>query len=187
MAAARRLRPERFALDFVARPPRSTGAARALAVAGLAALVLASARYLDASQSLATVQAERRATRPAAVQALSPRLSPAEAAALSARARAVNAHIRALNFPWGKVLKAVQPPRALEVSVVRLEMGQGERANLLRVEAEAKGAPEMIEYVAYLAEKRELRGAFLRQHERVRDDSAHPYRFDIEAAWSGTH
>ena len=168
-------------LDFVARSAPSTTTARAFALAGAAALALAAARYYDAAESLGLAQAESRAVAP---QKVLPRLSAAEAAALGERVRALNGHIRALNYPWGSVLKAVQPPDALGVSVLRLELDAG-HSNLLRVAAQAAGSGAMAEYVAFLGDRRGFSGAFLRQHERLRDDPAHPYRFEIEAAWTG--
>src|SRR5262245_46281826 len=124
-------------LDFVSGFPPSGRAARGLALVGIAALAAAAARWYDSADALAAAQAQTGAARRGAAQKMvTARASAAEAAALGERVRALNGHIRALNFPWGSVLKAVQPPAALGVSVLRLELDG--HSSVLHVAAQAE-------------------------------------------------
>lgn len=168
-------------LDFVARRAPSGLAARLFAIGGVAALALAALRYADADETLRRAHAERRASQPKTVVT---RASGADTAALGERVRALNGHIRALNFPWGSVLHAVQPPGALGVSVLRLELDAGQ-SSVVRLAAQAAEPAAMAEYVAFLGDRRGFSGAFLRRHERVKDEASQPLRFEIEASWTG--
>jgi hypothetical protein len=171
-------------LDFVTRTAPNGRAARALALAGVAALALSGARYYNSSQTLQLAQAQSRAAAHGAPRKSLTRVSATDAAAIGERVGALNGHIRALNFPWGSVLKSLQPPAALGVSVLRVELDAGQ-SNLLHVAAQAEQSAGMAEYVVYLGDGRGFSSAFLRTHERLKDDPAHPYRFEIEATWTG--
>jgi len=104
-----------------------------------------------------------------------------------ARAQAVNLAVRELNTPISALLAALQPPRDVHTAVLSVELGARARsdtgASTLRVIAEAQGAADMTRYVAYLADRGPLEGAYLLRHEIAEDVPGHPYRFTVEAAW----
>jgi len=104
-----------------------------------------------------------------------------------ARVQAVNQAVRELNMPIAAVLTALRPPRDLHAAVLSVEVGAAaaETAgrSTLRIVAEAQAAVDMTRYVAFLAERKHLNGAYLTRHEIAEDAPGRPYRFTVEAVW----
>lgn len=165
-------------LDFLEGPrPRVVWRRLALA-AGIVLAAGAAATYFDARSTHdfllarhAAALREQAPPRPAS-------LSPQEERELAEQVRAINLHVRALNMPWDAILRAIEPHKTMDVSLLSLDTTG--RAGALRLAGRAARSEDMTDYVSFLAEKKNLKSAYLAKHELVRDGG---YRFDVEVEW----
>ena len=162
--------------------PRPRAAWRRLALlVALAAAVWATVVYLDARSTRDFLLARQEASLRRQAPLRQASLSPQQERAVTERVKAVNPHVRALNLPWDAILRAIEPPKAMDVALLSLDTAG--RAGALRLAGRASRAEEMTDYVSFLAEKRNLKSVYLAKHELLRDGG---YRFDVEAEWRET-
>ncbi len=81
-------------------------------------------------------------------------------------------------MPWDAILRAIEPPKAMDVALLSLDTAG--RAGALRLAGRASKAEEMTDYVSFLAERKNFTSAYLVKHELLREGG---YRFDVEAQW----
>lgn len=165
-------------LDFVAGS-RQRPAWHVLAlVAGLAACAAAAVVHLDVRSTSNLLQKGIDSARGRQQQVRLKEISPQQLRALQERAAAVNRQIEGLNVPWGTILRTMQPPSDIQVSILSIDAtGQ---ADGLKIAALAERPEEMTDYVAYLSDKHRLRDTYLVRHELTAEGK---YRFDVESAW----
>ncbi len=107
----------------------------------------------------------------------------ATAAPMSATARQqhdqqvkiVGEAVRQLNVPVTRLIKMVQAPSDIHVSLLALDLNLG----TLKISGEAEGAPDMMNYVAFLGEQPLFSSVYLVKHEQA----GNAYRFQLEAQW----
>jgi hypothetical protein len=163
---------QRSQTDAVSQRPRPKPwvAAAAAAVFALASWsvygALEAASRLEARLSEAPTPRAQRVSEPAAA------MTPTE----RARAVAVNAAVEELNLPVGTLLRAVQPPRDVAVSLLTVEVVAGsgakdEAGRKLKLSAQANDAAHMTRYVAFLSSQPAFATAHLLRHEEETQDS----------------
>lgn len=96
---------------------------------------------------------------------------------------AVNRSVRQLNLPWQPLLAAIEERLSEHVTLLSLEPDAS--ARLLRLQAEAKSADDMVDFVEALNGDERFVSARLTRHEINDSDRNRPYRFFLEAEWSG--
>jgi hypothetical protein len=158
---------------------------RALLLAGAVLLAAAMvAQALAAARSVRALQA--RLNTAVSSTAAAPRAVSWSRAEL-ARVQAANIAIRELNLPFSAILRALVPPPDLRVAVLSVTTAasrSGAQASSVKIVAEARTGAEMARYVAFLAERKPLTGAYLTEHEIDETSAERPYRFTLEASWS---
>jgi hypothetical protein len=157
------------------------------------AVLLAGAVLLAAAMAAQAVQATKAARglqtgldRAASSTAAAPRAVNWSREEL-ARVQAANVAIRELNLPFSAILRALAPPADLRVAVLSVTTAASRssaQASSVKIVAEARTGAEMARYVAFLAERRPLTGAYLTGHEIDETSAERPYRFTLEASWS---
>lgn len=106
------------------------------------------------------------------------------------RIEAVNHAIGQLNLPWLDLFDAVErtlstlSAPSTRISLLSLEPDAA--SQILRIQAEAKSADDMLDFVAALAAESFFRSAILIRHEINANDPNKPYRFTLEAQWGNT-
>ena len=106
-----------------------------------------------------------------------------------ARIRPVNMAIRSLNLPITPVLKALVPPKDMQVALLSIETASGDLAlqgahGKVKVSAGAASTSDMTSYITFLGQRHPLVGAVLIRHETTDAGVEHPVRFIVEARWS---
>lgn len=96
---------------------------------------------------------------------------------------ALNRSVRQLNLPWQPLLAAIEERLSEHVTLLSLEPDAS--ARLLRLQAEAKSANDMVDFVEALNSDERFVSAKLTRHEINDSDRNRPYRFFLEAEWSG--
>lgn len=182
-----------LAADGVRRLP-----GRIAALAGALCLLVAGGLAWSAAQRQAEVDASQSAARIPAPTAPPALLSRVELAEL----RAVNAVVRQINLPLPALLRMLQPPRDIQVTLLGLDLaadggaddsggarpvhasatGSGTTGNL-KLAVEAMAGNDMTRYLAFLASRDGVLSAQLLRHEAdpARPDA--PIRFQVELAW----
>lgn len=165
-------------LDFLEGPrPRTLWRRLALA-AGVALAAGAALAYIDARSTRDILLARHAATLREQAPPRPASLSPQEERELAEKVRAINLHVRALNLPWDAILRAIEPHQTMDVALLSLDTTG--RAGALRLAGRAARAEDMTDYVAFLAERKTLKSAYLARHELLREGG---YRFDVEVEW----
>lgn len=95
---------------------------------------------------------------------------------------AMNGTIRQLNLPWSRLLDAIESKLSDQVALLALEPEATTR--MLHLQAEARSAEDMIDFVEALDGDKRFTSVRLRRHEIVESDRNHPYRFQLEAVWA---
>ena len=94
---------------------------------------------------------------------------------------AINQAIRQLNLPWPDLFAAVEHALNEHISLLALEPEASSQT--LRIQAEAKTADDMLDFVTALQADKAFRSARLLRHEINENDKNKPYRFTLEAQW----
>jgi hypothetical protein len=171
---ARRMKPRRLQLDYIAP-------ARRPAWPGLLVLVLAIAiagaliwRYREAQLELVRLQAaaslvslERRPVRAIPKERLDEETKIAEAV------------MRQLALPWGALVQAIEQASTRDVAVLQLQPDAENR--VVRLTAEARNGRAMFEYVRRLGAANGLADVHLVSHHLQRDDPQRPIQFSVHA------
>ncbi len=168
------------------------------ALAGVVCLLAAAAIAVSAGRRQSGIDAGRSADA-APLQVRQP--APPTRTEL-AELRAVNAAVRQINLPWPALLRTLQPPRDIRVTLLGLDLtadaaadgaGAGRAApsaaadagpaGLLKLDVEARDGADMTRYLSFLAGRDGVLAAQLLRHEAdpARPDA--PIRFQIELAW----
>lgn len=174
----------RITLDFSTRPPAGVRIGRRVAaivlVTGLVVSGLWAQRYLELRRDLAewrdTLQrVDRR--RAGEVQR-----EPAESAArLKAELQRANRVIEALSTPWSDLFTAAEAAYSEQAILMGIEPDTERRE--VRLIAEAKDLPAMLEYLKALRQSPVLMDATLASHQINAKDSQRPVRFVATAHW----
>lgn len=163
----------RTSLNFVAAAARPAPWAL-LVLAGLAALAVASGTSW-ALQQRAVVQLEQSIAR------ARPRIAPVAPMSAAARqqheqqVKIVGEAVRQLNVPVTRLIRMVQAPADIHVSLLALDLNLG----TLKIGGEAEAGQDMMNYVAFLGEQPLFSSVYLVKHEQA----GSAYRFQLEAQW----
>jgi hypothetical protein len=163
----------RTTLNFVGGMTRPAPWALLL-LAGLVAAALASGtRWALHQRSVAQLEAS--------IARAQPRMAPAAPMSAAARqqheqqVKIVGDAVRQLNVPVTRLIKMVQAPSDIHVSLLALDLNLG----TLKITGEAEGAQDMMNYVAFLSEQPLFSSVYLVKHEQA----GNAYRFQLEAQW----
>ncbi len=172
-----------LALDF-AHPQRQSRA-MGLAAIAVAALLLSLVLWQSdkAQQRVTTLEAELTALG-AKNDAGRIRRAPdaATGVELEERMRKANRVIRQLGTPWEDVFGGIESANGKDVALLSLESDPGNAE--VRVGAEARNAPKMLEYLERLRQDGRLSPAILQSHQVMLDDPSRPVRFTFTASWT---
>jgi Tfp pilus assembly protein PilN len=156
-----------------------TGAARPAPWALFVLSCLAAAAVASgtnwALQQRAVVQLEQSIVR------AQPRIAPVAPMSAAARqqheqqVKIVGEAVRQLNVPVTRLIKMVQAPADIHVSLLALDLNLG----TLKISGEAEAGQDMMNYVAYLSEQPLFSSVYLVKHEQT----GNAYRFQLEAQW----
>lgn len=189
-ALDRALLQEALRYKAAALPPAAPSALlwRRLAVAG--SLVGALGLGWQAVQYHRAVPAAGLPAPPVSVAAAEPP-GKAELAEL----RVVNAAVGRINLALLPLLRALQPPPDIHVALLGLDLAParagvaetdalaGPAATPVKLDIEARAAPDMTRYLAYLGSRPGLAGVQLMRHEPGTAGPASGYRFHVEMSW----
>lgn len=138
--------------------------------------------------------------------------SAAEQQDLENRARVIGEAVRQLNLPVASLFKTLQPPKDVRVALIGVDLnaktgagsgvggvsggsggsgvaGAGAAGNpaggagVLKIQAEAPNAQQMMAYVAFLDEQPLFKSVYLIKHEVTAASGEAAYRFLLEAQW----
>lgn len=173
----------RFDLDLRREAPAPSRWGRAWLVAGVLLAALAALDYQQAESALAEAEsaraaAQQRAARPVA-RAAAPLSKNAERAQ-AAEATSLRRVRASLDADWSGLLCRLERARSESVALLEVEAGVAERE--LKLTANAKDLPAMLEYLERL-ERRGLSNARLRNHAALQDGPEHVQRFSLQAGW----
>lgn len=157
---------------------RAVSAAHAALVVAVAAMGAAAWNYGATRAELVRVHEDIRLA-----TAAGQRREPATAAAAVPpdRVRAINVAVVQLNLPWSELFEAVESVMPAQVALIALEPNG--RMRMLILQAEAKTAEHMIEFVDRLKSVPIFENVVLTRHEIRAQDPNRPYRFSIEVRW----
>lgn len=181
--------------EALRQAPRQRAPAASWATMGLRLVVVASllAAIGLGWQTLQYRQAARQlhwSAAPAPVLAVEPP-GKAEVAEL----RAVNAAVGRINLDLLPLLRALQPPPDIHVSLLGLDLAgstaegaeaespRGASAAPVKLDVEAVAASAMTRYLAFLGSRPGLVGVQLLRHERDTAPTVTGYRFHVEMSW----
>lgn len=103
-------------------------------------------------------------------------------AVLSAKqVEAINRAVLQLNMPWERLLSAVETRLSDSIALLGLEPDAG--VQVLRIQAEARTADDMLEFVYQLAHEDMFATVHLVRHEVNQSDVNKPFGFTVEAQW----
>ncbi len=160
-------------LNFVAAAARPAPWAL-LVLACLAALAVASGTSW-ALQQRAVAQLEQSiAHAQPRVAAVAP-MSAAARQQHEQQVKIVGEAVRQLNVPVTRLVKMVQAPADIHVSLLALDLNLG----TLKIGGEAEAGQDMMNYVAFLSEQPLFSSVYLVKHEQA----GSAYRFQLEAQW----
>lgn len=112
-----------------------------------------------------------------------------------AELRAVNAAVGRINLALLPLLRALQPPPDIQVALLGLDLlsaaapveqadaPAGPAAAPVKLDVEARAAPDMTRYLAYLDSRPGFTGVQLTRHEPGIAGPATGYRFHVEMSW----
>lgn len=95
---------------------------------------------------------------------------------------AANRVMRQLNLPWQPLLSAIEEQLSERVALLSIEPDASTQR--LRLQAEAKSADDMVDFIEALDGDERFVTARLVRHEIYESDRNRPYRFILEAEWS---
>ncbi|MHA6844615.1 hypothetical protein [Ralstonia syzygii] len=165
-------------IDFQRRATPAHPAVLLALLLALGALAFNLYRYDSAHTSTLRLQARwlaesQRAEASAKTVAAAP-LSPA-------RIEAVNSATATLNLPWDRLLSSVE--RSLGDDIALLSLQPDPARQQLHLDAEAKDAHAMLDYVAQLGATVGFRNVALKHHEINDQNPYKPYRFQVDMEW----
>ena len=166
----------RLALDFH-RPPRPGLLAWALLAAG----VLGVGVLLWSQGQLQQEASALRMARSAGVPPAETRGNAAARTVAAPELQAARQALTQIGLPWNDVFTALESAAHRDVAL--LAVTPDPRKGQLRITAEARNLPAMLDYHQRLGKAPHLRDAALTDHEVVEDDPQHPVRFNITATW----
>lgn len=143
------------------------------------ACVLASAKVSGEYAAVLRLQSDVRTAAPV-ISAV-----PAPTREQLRKSAAVNAAITDLNVPVPYLMRALQPPKDIRVSLLGLEFASGTEGGrpLMKVSAESPSSRDMTQYVAFLADRKPFSSAYLTRHEVPEQGAASSFRFVVEVEW----
>lgn len=169
-------------LNFIARPTPAGLWRWLLLLAGLLALALWGRQAWQQQQLNHTLQQQLATIQPAPKPG--PQRSASEQRELEAQAKIISAAVRQLNLPLAELLRTVQAPKDIKVSLLGLDLNaRGGSQSLIKIQAETHTAAEMMSYVAFLDEQRWLQSVYLVKHEMLGAGNDAVVRFGVEAQW----
>jgi hypothetical protein len=167
-------------LDFSpgARAPLHKGVA-CLVVSALllaAATAALATQWLERGRQLAALDAiDAQRSAPSATKRRSP-----PSAAEAARARALRQVADQLTTPWSDLLDALEAAPA-DVALIAIEPSVNKHS--VRLTVEARGASEMLTYLAAVQSDRRLSQVVLVSHQIQVQTPGAPVRFQLQAVW----
>jgi hypothetical protein len=162
-------------LDFVAAPrrPRLAGLLVMVAALGVAGTLVHKhqaaqerLQHLEAAESLLS-------------SARAPRAVPRER--LEEQLKNAQATVRQLALPWAELIDALERSAMREVSVLHIQPEAQTR--LVRVTAEARGQPQMLEYLRRVSAAGRFSEVHLLSHQVREDDPQRPIQFSLQASF----
>jgi hypothetical protein len=174
-----RARP--LALDFAQAQAQS----RAKGVVAVAALLLSLALWQSdkAQERVSRLEAELNSL---GVKNDAGRIRSAPVAAtgveLEDRIRKANRVIRQLSTPWEDVFGGMESANGQHIALLSMESDPGNAE--VRVAAEARNVPKMLEYLERLRQDGRLSPAILQSHQLMIEDPSRPVRFTFTASWT---
>jgi len=181
-----RLRLQRapaLALDFAQAQAQSR--AKGMVVVAVAALLLSLALWQSdkAQERVSRLEAELNSL---GVKNDAGRIRSAPVAAtgveLEDRIRKANRVIRQLSTPWEDVFGGMESANGQHIALLSMESDPGNAE--VRVAAEARNVPKMLEYLERLRQDGRLSPAILQSHQLMIEDPSRPVRFTFTASWT---
>jgi hypothetical protein len=182
LRALRTVRHAGNALDAIkARASFSVKSIFLLGVATVVVLVLVLLSLLNL-QVIHKLESARQVSRAKVVQS-----APTAASKVQQdQVLAINAAIRQLNMPVAELLKTLNPPKDIRVSLLGIDLSDSVSDTglpKLKLNAEALSGEDMTRYVGFLDGRRPFVQATLVRHEVMSAVSASPWRFTMELTW----
>jgi len=170
-------------IDFARPGRRASVAALALLIAGLVAVGVLMAEYLEASDDLQRLETRQvrllRAPRPEA----SAGQRQADTESARAREAALARMAVQLQLPWDGLFRILETATDPTVAVLSIDaQGPG---RTLRMVCEARTMADVVAYVARLRTSALVRAATLSHHEEVPSGGTPMVRFSVDLAWGG--
>jgi len=163
--------PTRLELDYVAHPRPLLWPGLALLALAVAAAWMLVVRYQAAERPLAVLMAAQDFL-PAARQS---RRDPAGGSV--EEEKRVSTVVQRLDFPWNRIIRAVESASVQNVTLMQMQPETEERA--LRLLAEAKDTEAMIEFIRRLTAAKISSGVYPVSHRVVVDDPRRPLQFSV--------
>jgi len=165
-------------LDFLQPASRSSGGGVLLA-AGVVAVFVVLSFYGDLNSEARQLESqaaklERRA------RGLAPVATRVDAS-LQQEIRRANEVIDQLALPWDAMFRSVEGAATDRVAL--LGIAPDAKSGMVQISAEASDAQAMFDYVRRLGQQGEVSQVYLLQHQRERQSTVWPIRFQVSASW----
>jgi Tfp pilus assembly protein PilN len=86
-----------------------------------------------------------------------------------------------IDLPWEDLFRAVESSPQTEVALLSIDPDAKQQR--LKLTAEARNLPAMLDYVRYLQQQGSLSDIYLQSHQVQRQDPERPVRFVLIATW----
>lgn len=169
-------------LDFRrdhANPPWAGGL---LLAAGVIAGVLLWNDYRQLEAETAAAEAGVRASGLAARKPSVPARPAAEVQKAHLEVKRASEVLAQLKLPWNELFVSVESAKLPDVALLAVESDTEKRR--VKISAEAKDLPAMLDYLRFLQTQPTLSGVYLQSHQYQQQDPQHPVRFVLSADWA---
>lgn len=176
-----------LAIDFVKPRPAASVPGLLLLVAGVAAISMVTADYLDAQDEHERIAAQvtrleqHHKTRQSRASLADSSRKREEDKSITAKEQIAKNIIDRLNQPWDSVLGEIESITDPAISL--LDIHGDARTRTLRITGEAREMADVVLYLNRLRDSSRFGLAWLSHHETVQDGAVRVIRFTLETVW----
>lgn len=174
-------------IDFVRPRPAASPAGLLLLIAGVAAISIVTADYLDTRDEHERIAAQvtrleqHYKTRQTGASLAATSRKRDEDKSITAKEQAARDVAERLNQPWDSILREVESITDPAISL--LDIHGDARTRTLRITGEAREMTDAVLYLNRLRDTSWFGSVWLSHHETVQDGAVRVIRFTLEALW----
>jgi Tfp pilus assembly protein PilN len=168
-------------LDFRRESITARWAGAAVLALSLLIILGVAFQYRHLSDELSLAESEARNYDSATRKKASPPTA-IEAQRSGLEVKRANEILSRLKLPWNELFASVEG--AAQPNVALLSIESDTEKGRLKISAEARDVPAMLEYLRYLGKQSALADVYLQSHQTQQQDPQRPVRFVLGADWT---